>query len=260
MLGAVIAELYRYRALVLNLVLKDLRLKYRDSLLGVVWSLLNPLLLLLVYTLAFRIVLRVPVENYACFLLVGLLPWTFFAGALQASTLSVLGSSMLMRKVYFPRETLTLAAGLFAFVQLLLALVAFLPIAYLVLNMRWGWSMLFFPLLLGLHFAFTLGLGLFLAAITVRYRDVIHLTEVALTLVFWLTPILYPVSLAPPMLQRLFAFSPPSAFAIAYQDALFWGRAPAAGLWLTMSLAAAIALAFGWTVFRRCAASFAEEV
>ncbi|MBN2369410.1 MAG: ABC transporter permease [Vicinamibacteria bacterium] len=256
----VLKELFRYRALALNLVLKDLRLKYRDSVFGVLWSLLHPLLLLAVYTLAFKIVMRVPVENYPAFLLVGLLPWTFFATSLQGSTLSVIGAGGLMRKVRFPRETLPLATVLFAFVQLALALAAFLPAAVLLLRLRLSWTALLFVPILGVHFILTLGLALCLSALAVRFRDVIHLTEVALTLVFWLTPILYPVALAPKALVRLFSFSPPAAFTIAYQDVLYWGRAPDGRLWLAMITGAILALSVGVLVFRRRAAFFAEEV
>jgi ABC-type polysaccharide/polyol phosphate export permease len=99
------AHFLRYRTLVRNLVFKDLKLKYRDSVLGVVWSLLNPALLLIVYTVAFKVVLRVQTENYPYFLLAALLPWTFFSSSLTASTQSITGNANLIRKVYFPRET-----------------------------------------------------------------------------------------------------------------------------------------------------------
>jgi ABC-type polysaccharide/polyol phosphate export permease len=260
MLRAVLKELIRYRALALNLVLKDLRLKYRDSVFGVLWSLLHPLLLLAVYTLAFKIVLRVPVENYPSFLLVGLLPWTFFSTSLQGSTLSIITAGGLIRKATFPREMLPFATVLFSFVQLVLALCAFLPAAVLFFNLRFTWTAALFLPILGIHFILTLGLALFLAAFAVRFRDVVHLTEVALTLVFFLTPILYPVALAPEALARFFKVSPPAAFAIAYQDVLYWGRVPHGSLWLTMILGAFTALSIGAFVFRRRAALFAEEV
>jgi lipopolysaccharide transport system permease protein len=260
MLRAVLKELFRYRALVTNLVLKDIRLKYRDSVFGVLWSLLHPLLLLAVYTLAFKVVMRVPVDNYPSFLLVGLLPWTFFAASLQGSTLSIIGAGGLIRKARFPRETLPLATVLFSFVQLALALSAFLPAAVLFLKLRLSWAAILFLPILFIHFILTLGLALCLAALAVRFRDVVHLTEVALTLVFWLTPILYPVALAPKGLIRLFTFSPPAAFAIAYQDVLYWGRVPESSLWLTMILGAVMALSIGVLVFRRRAVFFAEEV
>jgi ABC-2 type transport system permease protein len=192
------AHLLRYRTLVRNLVFKDLKLKYRDSVLGVVWSLLNPALLLMVYAVAFKVVLRVQTENYPYFLLAALLPWTFFSSSFTASTQSITGNANLIRKVYFPREILPIATVLFAFSQLLLALVVFLPALVLVSGVRiHSTALLFAPVLL-LHLLFTLGLAFILSTCTVFSRDIAHLTEVALVLFFWLTPIVYPVSMVPP--------------------------------------------------------------
>ena len=254
------AHFLRYRTLVRNLVFKDLKLKYRDSVLGVVWSLLNPALLLIVYTVAFKVVLRVQTENYPYFLLAALLPWTFFSSSLTASTQSITGNANLIRKVYFPRETLPIATVLFAFSQLLLALMVFLPALVLVSGVRiHSTAVLFVPVLL-LHVLFTLGLAFILSTCTVFSRDVAHLTEVALILLFWLTPIVYPASMAPPKLQILFHLSPLAAFAIAYQDVLFWGKVPEASLFATLLGWTAAALLGGYVIFRRFSPGFAEEV
>ena len=243
-----------------NLVFKDLKLKYRDSVLGVVWSLLNPLLLLVVYTVAFKFILRVQTEHYAYFLLAGLLPWNFFSSSLIASTQAITGNAHLIKKVYFPRETLPIATVLFTFSQLLLALAVFLPALLLVSGLRPHWSaVLFIPLLL-LHVLFTLGLAFILATCTVFFRDVAHLTEVAVVLLFWMTPIVYPVAMAPAELQVFFKLSPLAAFAIAYQDVLFWGRVPEEMVLATLVGWTAAALLAGHALFRRFSPAFAEEV
>ena len=255
-----VVRLLRYRALVRNLVLKDLSLKYRNSVLGVVWSLLNPLLLLVVYTVAFKFILRVQTENYAYFLLTGLLPWNFFASSMIGSTESITGNTSLIKKVYFPRETLPIASVLFTFSQLLLALAVFLPACLLVSGLGLHWTaVLFVPLLL-LHLLFTLGLAFILATCTVFFRDVVHLTEVALVLLFWVTPIIYPVTMAPPELQLFFKLSPLAAFAIAYQDVLFWGRMPEEMVVATLVGWTAAVLLGGYALFRRFSPVFAEEV
>ena len=253
-------HLLHYRTLIKNLVFKDLKLKYRDSVLGVVWSLLNPLLLLVVYTVAFKIVLRVQTENYPYFLLSALLPWTFFSSSLIASTQSITGNANLIRKVYFPRETLPIATVLFAFSQLILALIVFLPALVLISGVRiYSTALLFIPLLL-LHLLFTLGLAFILSTCTVFSRDVMHLTEVALVLCFWMTPIVYPASMAPPKLQLLFQLSPLAAFAIAYQDVLFWGKVPEPLVLSTLGGWTVVALLGGYAIFRRFSPGFAEEV
>jgi ABC-2 type transport system permease protein len=255
-----VAELFRYRTLIKNLVFKELKLKYRDSALGVVWSLLNPFLLILVYTLAFKAIIRIPMENYAYFLLVGMLPWQFFANSLKASTECITGNANLIRKVYFPRETLPIATVLFTFSQLLLALAVFLPLLILVSGVKLHWTAILFVPLLFLHVLFTLGIGFILAAGTVLFRDVAHLTEVAVLLLFWVTPIVYPVSMAPPELQLFFKLSPPASFAVAYQDLLFWGRLPEGPVVATLLGGTALALVGGLALFRRYSPAFAEEV
>ena len=171
-------ELFRYRALIQNLLLKDLKLKYRGSVLGFMWSLLNPLLLLGTYTFVFKYVVRIQMDNYPYFLLVGLFPWNFFSSSLIGSTQAITGNADLIRKVHFPRETLPIATVLFTFAQLLLAFAVFLPALVLISGVRLHWTAVLFVPLLVLHLLFTIGLAFILATGTVFFRDVAHLTEV----------------------------------------------------------------------------------
>ena len=255
-----VRELLRYRSFIKNLVFKDLKLKYRGSVLGVLWCLVNPLLILGVYTLAFQWVLRVQTENYPYFLLVGLLPWTFFSGSLLASTGSIIGNAHLIKKVYFPRETLPVATVLFNFAQFLLALSVFLPALILFSGVTLRWSaLLFFPLLL-LHLVFTIAVALILSALTTSFRDVAHLTEVTLPLLFWVTPIIYPVTMAPEPLRVFFKVSPLAAFAVAYQDVLVRGVVPE-GLVIGSLVGWTVGMLFvGQAVFRWYSPTFAEAV
>jgi lipopolysaccharide transport system permease protein len=259
-LGLMLHELIQYRSLVLNLVLKDLRLKYRESTLGVLWSLLHPLLLLSTYVLAFKIIMRVPIESYPSFLLAGLLPWTFFAGALQASTQSIIGNGHLIKRVRFPREVLPVSTVLFAFVQLLLALTVFWPASLILTRLPPTPSVLCLPLILVLHLCFTSGLALALSALTARFQDVIHLTEVGLLLLFWLTPVVYPLSMAPGALQQLLLLSPPAAFTVAYQEILVWGRLPSLRVLAVLAVATLASLLLGRLMFARRQVHFAEEI
>jgi lipopolysaccharide transport system permease protein len=219
-------ECITYRSLIKNLVLKDLKLKYRGSVLGVVWSLLRPLLLIAVYTVAFKYVVRIKMDNYAFFLLVGLLPWNFFSGAAMASTEAIRDNANLIKKVYFPRETLPIATVVFNFAQFILALVVFIPLFYLLGSSSFKAVNLLFIPLLALHLLFAVGTALILSALTSSFRDVAHLTEVGLVLFFWITPIIYPISMVPEQFQGLMKVNPLAAFTIGYQDILFWGRVP----------------------------------
>jgi lipopolysaccharide transport system permease protein len=253
-------DLVRYRAFVQNLVLKDLKLKYRDSFLGVVWSLAHPLLMLAVYTLAFKHILRIDVEHYAYFVLVGLLPWNFFMGASMGATQSVVMNGSLIRKVYFPRQILPIAAVLFSLAQYLLALAVFLPLLLLASGLPLRWPALLFVPLLALHLLFCIGVALFLSALTTSFRDVAHLTEIGMLLLFWLTPIVYPVSQVPDHLRVLFAMNPMAAFTVAYQNVLFWGRVPDATAAASLIAWTAVAIVAGHVVFDWYSPTFAEAV
>jgi ABC-type polysaccharide/polyol phosphate export permease len=255
-----IHTLFRYRTLVRNLVAKDITLKYRGSLLGLFWSLLHPALMLVVYTFAFKVVLRVPMENYGYFIMAGLLPWTFFASALTASTHAITGNAGLIRKVYFPRAILPIASVLFSFTQLLLAFAVFLPALLLISGVHPSWRMaLVVPVAL-LHLVFTVGLAFALAAVTVHFRDVAHLTEVLLPLLFWATPIIYPIDMVPETLQGWIRMSPLALFTIAYQDILLRARLPEWGLMAGVVLWSAATVGLGYTIFRRFSSTLAEEV
>jgi ABC-type polysaccharide/polyol phosphate export permease len=255
-----IGGLFRYQALIRNLVAKDLKLKYRGSLLGLLWSLLNPALMLVVYTFAFKLVLRVPTENYAYFITAGLLPWSFFAGAVTASTQAIVGNAGLIRKVYFPREILPIASVLFSFTQLLLALAVFLPALLLISGIEPSWTMILVLPVLLLHLLFTLGLALVLAAVTVHFRDVAHLTEVLLALLFWATPIIYPIDMVPVALQGWIKLSPLALFALMYQDVLLRGQLPEWSLVAPVVAWSTATVGLGYLVFHRLGPTLAEEV
>jgi ABC-type polysaccharide/polyol phosphate export permease len=252
-----IGRLFRYRFLALNLALKDLKLKYRDSAIGILWSLGNPLLTLLVYTFAFRTVLKVRMDHYPFFVMVSLLPWTFFSSSLQGASLSILQSGHLVRKVSFPMEVLPIAAVLFSFAQMALAFVAFLP--FFVFVLRPGPVGLLVLPILALHLLFTSGLALVLAPVTTLFRDVAHLTEVALLLVFWLTPIVYPVALVPASIAPFLRATPLAAFTIAYQDVLFFGRVPDSVVLASLLVSSALSLLLGLAVFARMSPDLPER-
>ena len=165
------AELYRFRALIWTLVLRELRARYRGSLLGFLWSFLNPLLLMLVYVLVFSVYLRVPMHGYAVFLFSGLLPWLWFSSSLGHAAGVIVGSGALVKRILFPAEILPLVSVLSNMVNMLLSL----PLLFaflLVFGIRPGPTLLFLPVLLGLQLSLTAGLALALAALNVHLLDV----------------------------------------------------------------------------------------
>jgi ABC-2 type transport system permease protein len=253
-------SLFCYRELVRNLVIKDLKLKYRDSVLGFLWSLANPLLLIVVYSFVFGHILRGGPPNFAYFLMVGILPWTFFAQALMMSTGSIVDNGNLIRKVALPMEVFPLATVLFNLVQFVFALIVFFPMALLYFKVPVAFSWLnFFPILV-LHILFTLGLCFIVSTATVFYRDVRHFTEILLMLLFWLTPIIYDVQTIPESLRTAIYINPLTYFILAYQDALYHNSVSFADKLLTLILLSIVALLLGYALFVCSKIRFAEKV
>ncbi len=253
-------SLFRYRELIKNLVLKDLKLKYRDSVLGFLWSLANPLLLILVYSFVFGHMLRSGPPNFAYFIMVGILPWNFFAQSLMMSTGSILDNGNLIRKVALPMEVFPVATVLFNLAQYLLALIVFFPMAFLFFRVSLTWAWITFLPILVLQIVFTLGMCFLLSTATVFYRDVRHFTEILLMLVFWLTPIIYNIEAVPESLRRVLYMNPLSYFILAYQDALYHNTFPALEKLIVIVALAFLSLGLGYSLFVIRKVRFPEEV
>ena len=251
--------LVAYRGLLRGLVQRDLTVKYKGSLLGVAWSLLHPLVMVAVYTMAFRYVVRVPIERFPLFLLSGLLPWMYFASALGAATSSIADNGTLVRKVAFPRAVLPVAAVASALVQFVLMYTVLVPTA---LVMGAGVSLAWLALVpvVVLQTAFTVGLGLLLATAYVFVRDARHLLDVALQVWFWLTPIVYAASLAPEALRRWLQVNPMLHFVTAYQAIVTQHAVPSLATFALLTVLAVVSMSAGWVVFSRAQRRFAEHV
>ncbi len=253
-------SLFLYRELIKNLVLKDLKLKYRDSVLGFVWSLVNPLMLILVYSFVFGHIIRVELPNFSYFLMVGILPWNFFSQSLTMSTGSILENGSLIRKVALPKEVFPVATVLFNLAQYFLALAVFLPMTVLFFKIPLSWPALAFIPLLTLHVLFTLGLSFLFATATVFYRDVRHFTEIFLTLLFWLTPVIYDIHVIPESLRVAIYLNPLSFFILSYQDILYRNVFPTTDRIMGLLVLTILSLAVGYVVFCSYKTRFAEEV
>ena len=254
-----LVELYRYRVLIATLVVRELRARYRGSLLGFLWSFLNPLLLMAVYLLVFSVYLRVPLEGYAVFLFSGLLPWLWFSSSLGHAVGVIVGSGALVKRVFFPAEILPLVSVLSNLANFLLSL-PLLIVFLLAFGIRLTPALAFLPLLLLLQLVLTAGLALPLAALNVHLRDVEQILGNFLILWFFLSPILYPVSTVPEWLKPLYFLNPLAGLIQGYQNVFFFGAPPS---WAHLGVVAVFALAAlvgGYWVFDRLRDSLAEEV
>jgi len=248
-----------YWELLSNLVSRDLKTRYRGSVLGVFWSLLNPLLLMLVYTVVFSVIVRVNIQPYPIFLLSGLVPWNIFAQTLTIATTSVTDNAGIVRKVYFPLVILPLSAVASTGVHMLisLGLLAVLAIAF---HVGIGLSLVFLPLLVVLQILFSTGIGCLLAAGQVYFRDVQYFLSVLITVWFFGTPIVYSLDLVPQRLRPFFEANPMSWLISSYQDIWFYRRMPSFLHLVAFTVVAALVVLVGLSAYDRLSRGFAEEV
>lgn len=253
-------DLYRYRSLVWNLVVRELKARYRGSALGFLWSFLNPLLYCSVYTLVFSIYLPFRMGgNYVVHLISGLLPWLWFSSSLLEASGSVLAGGNLIKRVLFPAEVLPLVVVLSNFVHFLLSLPILL--LFMILFKRpIGVAILIAPGVMFIQIIFTIGLAFMLSALCVHYRDVQHILANLLTLWFFMTPIVYSVKQIPEILRFTVNINPVAPLILAYQCIFYENQFPDFRQLLVVALMSVLIYLLGASMFERYSAIFAEEV
>ena len=260
-----LARLPRYRGLIQSLVARELKARYRGSVLGFFWSFINPLLLLLIYTFVFTVVLpgtRPPeLEPYALFMFCGILPWTWFSSSLLESSNVLISGGNLIKKVLFPAEVLpivTVLANMMHFFFGLPILAIFLFYARAPLQFS---ELIWFPIVILVQLVLTIGLALIVSSLTVHFRDIKDLLSNVLTFWFFATPIIYPMFQAPAIARPFLNLNPFTHLAISYQEILFYNGPFGHWKWLLALGVASVGLfLFGYFLFDRLRDSFAEEV
>lgn len=245
-----IQRVWEYKALLASLIARDIKLQYRGAFLGLVWSLLNPVLLVLVYMVAFKFVLRFRLEHYALWLLTGLLHWQFFATAAITSTTALVSNANLIHNIHFPRIILPLAVVGSRGVHLLFSILAYLLLFVPLGGELWA-GMLLYPLILGLQILFVTGVALSISILTLYFRDLRHLLEVGIPMLFWLTPIIYNFAQIPEWAHLWFRLNPMVSFVISYQDIFYLHQVPDLANWGFMAFMAFGSLGLGFSLFRR---------
>jgi lipopolysaccharide transport system permease protein len=265
-----LAELWQYRELLYNLTVRDLKVRYKNSALGVAWSLLNPILMMLVFTVVYTVMLgQSNRRDYAAFILCGLLPWNFFSGSIMGGVGSVVNNGYLIKKVYFPRAVLPFSIMLSNLVNFLVALPVYFVLAWL-LGVSFTPYVLFLPVVMLVEMIFILGVSLLLSAINVFYRDVQQIMEVVILAWFFLTPVIWDVNMLPtsrlvlgvevPVQRLTYILNPMASIIATYRDILYYGHAIGWDFFLRTAITALIVLLIGFYVFNRLKGRFAEEV
>ncbi len=254
-----IRELWRYRDLLRLLVANSIKTRYKRSMLGVVWTLLNPLLNTLVLTIALSALFRFNVKNYPIYILIGLLAWNFFSQTVTMSMHTLVWGSSLLKRIYVPRSIFALSVLGNGLVNLGLA---FIPLLLIMAGMRHPirWTLLFVPVSVSLMALFTLGLSLLLSTLAVFFADVVDMVSILLSAWFYLTPIIYPLDIIPETFRPYIRWNPLTVFVELFHAPVYEGRLPD-----PLTLGVAVALAFGtvllgWWVFTRKSDEFAYRI
>ena len=265
-------ELYDYRQMIFSLVKKDLRGRYKGSALGFLWTFLNPLLQLVVYSIVFSTIFRNNIEKFYLYLFIGLLPWMFFSSSLTVGSVSVISSKDMVKKIYFPREVLPIAYVTSSFVNMLLCfLVVFIVmiIGGIDPNSTFHWTaLLYLPIVMIVEYVLALGFAMLASALTVYFRDLEHILGIITMAWMYATPILYDVSMIQNILvekgmgnlMHLYMLNPMTPIIVAYHQILYYGQAPDMSTLLSAVVLGRFFLILGYLVFRKLQRGFAEEL
>lgn len=253
-----IKEIWDYRDMIVSLVKRDLRGRYKGSVLGFFWTFLNPLLQLLVYTFVFSIIMRAGIEDYYLFLFVALVPWTYFATCVSGGSGCIVGQVNLVNKIYFPREVLPIS---YVISQLINMLLSFLVVFVVLFISGKGFNFLVWPYLIVVILQETLlafGITLFVSAISVYFRDMIYFLNIIVMAWQFMTPIMYSVDMVPERLRGLFYLNPMTPIIVAYRDIFYYKKAPELQDFILGTVVGIIILVIGWISFEKLKRRFAE--
>jgi ABC-2 type transport system permease protein len=241
-------EVVRYRSLLRDLVARDLKVRYKRSALGILWTMLNPLLLMIIFTIVFAQIFRVTVDHFAVYFLSGFVLWNFFAQATSWSTGCLLSYGALIRKIYVPKSIFVLATVLAGTVNLLISLVP-LALIMLVMGHPFRPAIAFLPVPIVLATMFSLGLSLALAPLSVMFADIVQIYQAVLTAWMYLTPIMYPLSALPDDYRRIILANPMTHLVEAFRTPIYQGAIPSSHVMIAASVAAVGTLVIGWAIF-----------
>jgi ABC-2 type transport system permease protein len=254
-----IKEIYKSRELLKNLTSKELQLKYKNSTLGFLWSFLNPIMMMFVYTFAFNIILGVNEPNYQIFILAGILPWMAFQGAVQVGTQSIVNNASLIKKVYFPREIIPLSIVFSNFINYIITLTVLFAGIFLS-GMKVGLPLISLPIVIILFAILTCGLTLLLSSLNALFRDVSHFIEVIFMAWMYLTPIIYKMERIPEAIRPLMYLNPMALVINSLRAPLYENRFPDMWQLGALTVVAFVFLFIGFKVFNKLQKRFAEEI
>lgn len=253
-------ELYEYRQMIYSLVRKDLRGRYKGSVLGFLWTFINPLLQLVVYTLVFSVIMRSGHDQYYIYLFVALVPWIFFSSCVTGGSSSILMNKDMIKKIYFPREIMPISYVTSAFVNMLFS---FIVIFGVLIVSGFGINpvaLLFLPIIMIVEYILCLGIALIASAITVYFRDLEYILGIVSMAWTYLTPVMYGIEDVPEKLQPFLNMNPMTPIVVAYRDILYYKHIPHVSTLIWAFVLGVAIVVIGYVLFRKLQRGFAEEL
>ena len=257
-------ELYEYREMIFSLVRKDLRGRYKGSVLGFLWTFINPLLQLVVYTIVFSVIMRASYEQYYLFLFVALVPWMFFSSSVTDGASSILREKDMVKKIYFPREVLPISTVTSGFVNMILTFIVVFVVVIISGRGLNPLALLCLPVVMIVEYILCLGIALIVSSLTVYLRDLQYILGIFVMALQYLTPVMYGVDMverssAGKWLVMMFNLNPMTPIIKIYRQIIYYGEVPELGSLLIAVAVGVVFIVVGEILFKRLQKGFAEE-
>lgn len=252
-------DLFEYRQMIFNLVTRDLKGRYRNSLIGFFWTFLNPLLQLLIYTFAFSIVMPIGIDNYYMHLFVALVPWIFFSSCMTGGSRAVIDQQDMVKKIYFPRMVLPISYTTSQFVNMFLSFIVVLGVLIISgigINLR---VIIYLPFIMIIQYIFTLGITLICSSISVYYRDLEQIFGIVSVGLMYASPIVYSIDSVPEQFRSIIESVPMTTIIVAYRDILYYKQEPNVDNLIFLLMVSIVVFMIGWMVFDKLQRRFVEE-
>ena len=256
---SVIREIINYKEFLKSNVKKDVRGKYKGSFLGILWSFINPLLSVVVYAIVFHYIMRFQIDHYLIYLISGIIPWTFFTAALNAGMNSILFNADIIKKVYFPRIILPISSVTSCLVNFLISCIIIVIFA-LFSGVGISIYLLWFPFIVIIQYLFTLGVVFIVSALQIYVRDIEHIINFFVSMLFYVTPILYTYDYVPDNFKFILKINPLAYIIEAYHSIFYYKRMPDIGNLGIVFLGSVSIFFIGYYIFNKLQKGFAEEI
>jgi len=252
-------DLYNYRELLKTNITKDVGGKYKNSVLGVLWSFINPLLQIAVYALVFQVILKSDIENYTVYLCCGLIPWQYFSAVVLRGAATIIDNGNIIKKVYFPREILPISVVTSEGVNFLISTI--IIIGFVIFGgIGLSFNILWYFLILAIQYIVSIGVAFIVSSLTVYFRDLLHLLGIIIQLLFYATPIVYSINSVPANLQWIVKINPMSYLIDAYRSIFYNKTVPDFKGLLIAFVMGVVLCVIGYFVFKKLEKRFAEEL